>query len=196
MVAVDLHRHRLRLLAAVAVLAAAVVVVKFHDGDHMSGYVHVTALDDPAKPYKRVYLCEATNTYVKIHAVRRDVGFGRAKFDITGSLCGSDGVALKDAAGEALIHVEAHGMSIQTDAGIRRPDAVALLRQLVDDGSAETIAYVRQRARALFEETPSQAEIETRILEDFARESLFMVAKVERASRVRETASTLGGVKP
>lgn len=162
----------------------------------MSGYVRVTALDDPAKPYKRVYLCEATGVRVKIHAVRRDVGFGRAKLDITGSMCGADGVALKDAAGEALIHVEAHGISIQTDAGIRKPDAVALLRQLVDDGSAECVANVRQRARALFEQTPTDAEIEARILEDFERECLFMVAKVERAARVRATASTLGGVKP
>jgi hypothetical protein len=159
-------------------------------------YIHITALDDPAKPYKRVYLCEDTGIRVKVHAARRDVGFGKIKWDITGSLCGEDGSALTDSEGKPLIHVEPHGLSVLTDRGIRHADARDLLADLLKAESGDDVALIKRRARVLFETPPTDEQLEQSIAEDFERECLFMVAKVERATRNMQRAQNLGGVKP
>lgn len=158
-------------------------------------YVHVRDLDEAAKPYKRVWRCPATGIFVKTHAVRREVGYGRLKWDITGSLCDETGRALTDADGQPLIHVEAHGLSVQTDAGLKHADARRLLEELLADDGPETAARVKRQARALMQAPPSIEETRQRLGEDFERELRFVVAKVERAELNRRAGLDLGGVK-
>lgn len=161
-------------------------------------YVHVTALDERAKPYKRVWRCTAHNPplYVKTHADRRDAGFGKLKWSMTGSLCDADGKVLRDENDKPLIHVDGHGLTVQTDAGIRRPDAEALLRELINDDGPETAQRVRRRARLIFAEPPTSDQIEARIGEDFEAELRFVVAKVERAALIARFGQAHGGKKP
>lgn len=159
-------------------------------------YTHLKALDDPAKPYKRIYKCEATGVFVKIHADRKDVGFGKVKWSITGSQCDNTGKALTGAGGRPLVHIEPHGLSVLTDRGLRHADARDLLRDLINAADAEAIAVVRRRAKALFDAEPTDEQLAQSIREDFERECLFMVAKVERAVRNIQRAQNLGGVKP
>lgn len=158
-------------------------------------YQHITALDDPAKPYKRVWLCEATGFYVKTHAVRRNVGFGRVKWDMTGSLCGADGKAIRDDAGAPLIHLEGHGLSVQTDQGLRYVDARDLVLELLRDDDPATVERIKSQAIALTQAAPTVEEVEQMIAEDFERELRFVVAKVERAALNMRAAEGLGGVK-
>lgn len=159
-------------------------------------YTHITQLDDPEKPWKRVWLCEATGVYVKTHANRRDVGFGRIKWDMTGSLCDANGKALTDAQGAALVHVEGHGLSVQTDQAIRMIDARALLNDLLNAETSEAMAAVKERARALRQKPLAAAELEAIIAEDFERELRFVVARVERAALLERGAARHGGCKP
>ncbi len=159
-------------------------------------YTHLTALDDPTKPYKRVYKCDLTGVHVKIHADRKDTNFGKVKWAITGSQCDASGKAITDSEGRPRIHIEPHGLSVLTDRGIRHADARDLLRDLVNAADADAIAIVRRRAKALFEEPPTDRQLAQSIAEDFDRECLFMVAKVERAVLNLQRTANLGGVKP
>lgn len=74
----------------------------------MSQYVHLTELDDPAKPHRRVWRCEATGVYVKTHAIKMAEKFGRVGWKITGSLCDENGKALKDENEQPLVHARPH----------------------------------------------------------------------------------------
>lgn len=57
-------------------------------------YQHQAELDDPAKPYRRVYACPATGKFVKIYTRRETPGFGMVVFRITGSECDETGSAI------------------------------------------------------------------------------------------------------
>ena len=162
-------------------------------------YRHLAHLDDPAKPYKRVYACESHHPepiYVKVHADRADARLGGLKWVITGSLCNSDGGALTAPDGRPHIHVERPHLAVRTEQGLRRPDAEALLRRLIADESEATLTQVRSEARRLFAEPPSAAEVEAGLAEAFERELLFVVAKVERGALLMRHAQRFGGVKP
>jgi hypothetical protein len=159
-------------------------------------YVHLTQLDNPEKPWKRVYRCTSTGIHVKVHAERRNVGFGKVKWVITGSHCNEAGTAFTGSDGAPLIHIEPHGLSLYTDRGIRHADARDLLADFLNAQDEAALDALRRRARALFDASPSDAELTQSITEDFERECLFMVAKVERAVMNLARASNLGGVKP
>lgn len=67
-------------------------------------YEHLTALDDPAKPWRRVWRCPATGVFVKTHAKRKhQMGFGRLAWDVTGSQCDANGAALERGDGHAIL---------------------------------------------------------------------------------------------
>ncbi len=158
-------------------------------------YVHQTQLDDAAKPYRRVYLCEATGIYAKVHANRRSVGFGKAKWEFTGSLSDETGKALRDDAGAVLIHIEPAGLSVFTDRGIKQADARDLLAELIAAETEEEVELIKRRARLLFESPPTQQQLQQAIADDFEAACRFMVAKVERAELIRREALNFGGVK-
>lgn len=66
-------------------------------------YEHLAALDDPAKPWRRVWRCPATGTFVKTHAKRIELGFGRLAWKVTASQCDVNGAALARGDGHAIL---------------------------------------------------------------------------------------------
>jgi hypothetical protein len=77
-------------------------------------FEELTGLRDPAKPYRRVYLC-SDGTHVKVHAVLATGGFGAVRWRMTSSHCDSEGYALEHGDGYA-VHVDAHDLVILSHA--------------------------------------------------------------------------------
>lgn len=71
----------------------------------MTDYVHLRDLDDPEKPWRRVWRCP-TGVYVKTHAKRRDPAFGVQMWEITGSACDETGKALPWSNGYAILNAD------------------------------------------------------------------------------------------
>jgi hypothetical protein len=66
-------------------------------------YEHLARLDDPKKPWRKVWRCPATGVHVKTHAKRKDTVLGKIVFEITVSACDEEGAALRRADGTAAV---------------------------------------------------------------------------------------------
>lgn len=62
----------------------------------MTNYLRLAEVDDPTRPWRRVYHCPATDIYVKVYAKRHPrSALGSLIWEVTGSHCDENGAALK-----------------------------------------------------------------------------------------------------
>lgn len=67
-------------------------------------YEHLTQLDDPERPWRKVWRCPATDVYVKTYAQRTDGALGKVTFAITVSACDANGTSLTRPDGSKAIY--------------------------------------------------------------------------------------------
>lgn len=112
-----------------------------------NAYQHVAALDDPAKPHRRVWLCPATGIHVKTHCIAMPAPFGALVWRITGSWCDAFGKA-NDHDGAAAILAHEHQYQVLSDRAVDlESELEAEQRYMV--AKVENAALNLQKARAL-----------------------------------------------
>lgn len=60
-------------------------------------YERLHDLDDPERPWRRIYRCNATGVFVKAYVKRVDAPLGQLRWDITASACDENGGGAGDA---------------------------------------------------------------------------------------------------
>lgn len=117
----------------------------------MTAYEHLTALDDPAKPHRRVWRC-ASGVHVKTHARLRRHELGRLDWRITGALCDEAGKALARGDGYA-VQETPHVLVLLSDGDMTPEARAAYIARELD---AALLIVVRQVEAAALNEAAAE----------------------------------------